>query len=56
MLSGGGDLDPAGYGAGPHPLTTRVYPERDRAERALLGAALADGRAGPGHLPRPADT
>jgi putative glutamine amidotransferase len=43
VLSGGGDLDPAGYGAGPHPLTTRVYPERDRAERALLSAALAEG-------------
>jgi putative glutamine amidotransferase len=43
VLSGGGDLDPAGYGADPHPLTTRVYPERDRAERALLAAALAEG-------------
>ena len=43
VLSGGGDLDPAGYGAGPHPLTSRVYPDRDRAERALLSAALAEG-------------
>ena len=43
VLSGGGDLDPAGYGAGPHPQTTRVCPERDRAERALLSAALAGG-------------
>ena len=43
VLSGGGDLDPAGYGADPHPLSTRVYPARDRAERALLRAALAEG-------------
>jgi putative glutamine amidotransferase len=41
VLSGGGDVDPAAYGAGPHPLTERVYPDRDRAEHALLGAALA---------------
>jgi putative glutamine amidotransferase len=41
ILSGGGDLDPAGYGAPPHPETTRVQPERDRAELNLLAAALA---------------
>jgi gamma-glutamyl-gamma-aminobutyrate hydrolase PuuD len=43
VLSGGGDIDPAAYGAAPHPLTGRVYPGRDRAERALLAAALAAG-------------
>jgi putative glutamine amidotransferase len=43
VLSGGGDVDPAGYGADRHPRTERVYPGRDRAERALLTAALAAG-------------
>jgi putative glutamine amidotransferase len=43
VLSGGGDLDPAGYGAPPHPETSRVHPDRDRAELALLAAALAGG-------------
>jgi putative glutamine amidotransferase len=43
VLSGGGDIDPAAYGAGLHPLTERVYPARDRAETALLAAALAAG-------------
>lgn len=41
ILSGGGDLDPAGYGAQLHPETTRVQPARDRAELDLLAAALA---------------
>jgi putative glutamine amidotransferase len=41
ILSGGGDLDPASYGAPPDPETSRVYPERDRAELDLLAAALA---------------
>jgi putative glutamine amidotransferase len=43
ILTGGGDLDPAGYGAQPHPRTTRVHPERDQAELELLAAALAAG-------------
>ena len=43
VLSGGGDIDPAAYGAAPHPFTERVYPGRDQAERALLGTALAAG-------------
>lgn len=43
VLSGGGDIDPAAYGAAPHPRTERVYPARDRAERALLATALAAG-------------
>jgi putative glutamine amidotransferase len=43
VLSGGGDVDPASYGADRHPRTARVYPARDQAERALLAAALAAG-------------
>jgi putative glutamine amidotransferase len=43
ILTGGGDLDPAGYGAEPDPQTSRVHPERDQAELELLAAALADG-------------
>ena len=43
VLSGGGDIDPAVYGADPHPLTERVYPARDQAERALVDRALAAG-------------
>jgi gamma-glutamyl-gamma-aminobutyrate hydrolase PuuD len=43
VLTGGGDLDPAGYGAEPGPQTSRVHPERDQAELELLAAALADG-------------
>jgi len=39
-LSGGSDLDPETYGQEPHPETKGVVPERDRAELALLEAAL----------------
>jgi putative glutamine amidotransferase len=41
IFSGGSDLDPATYGAEPHPETNGVRPERDSAELALLQAALA---------------
>ena len=41
ILTGGGDLDPAGYGAEPDPRTSRVHPERDQAELELLAVALA---------------
>jgi len=41
VLSGGNDVDPALYGAEPHPQTTGLVPERDRGEIALLRAALA---------------
>lgn len=41
LLSGGADLDPSLYGADPHAETRHVRPERDRAELALLQAALA---------------
>ncbi len=40
VLSGGPDLDPALYGAPPHPQTREIRPHRDRAEIALLSAAL----------------
>jgi putative glutamine amidotransferase len=43
LVSGGNDIDPALYGAKPHPGTVDVRPERDRAELALLGAALDAG-------------
>lgn len=39
VLAGGADVDPARYGAEPHPATV-TRPERDAAELALLGAAL----------------
>ena len=40
LFSGGSDLDPETYGQDPHPETKGVVPERDRAELALLEAAL----------------
>ena len=41
LFSGGSDLDPGLYGADAHPETNGIRPERDRAELALLEAALA---------------
>jgi putative glutamine amidotransferase len=43
ILTGGGDLDPASYGARQDPQTSRVSPERDQAELELLADALAAG-------------
>jgi putative glutamine amidotransferase len=43
MLSGGGDIDPARYGASPAPETSSVREERDTAEFALFAAALDRG-------------
>jgi len=40
LFSGGSDLDPDLYGAELHPETTGVREDRDRAEMALLAAAL----------------
>jgi putative glutamine amidotransferase len=40
MLAGGGDLDPATYGAQPHPETIGSVPERDAFEVALVHRAL----------------
>jgi putative glutamine amidotransferase len=41
IFSGGSDLDPAVYGQEAHPETRGIVEERDRAELALLQAALA---------------
>jgi putative glutamine amidotransferase len=43
LLAGGADVDPASYGAVPHPETGVVWPERDRFEIALIRAAIARG-------------
>ncbi|MGN6557198.1 MAG: gamma-glutamyl-gamma-aminobutyrate hydrolase family protein [Solirubrobacterales bacterium] len=40
MLAGGADVDPASYGAEPHPETKGTWPERDRFELALARRAL----------------
>ena len=40
VLTGGADLDPASYGAKPHPETSGTWPERDRFELALAHRAL----------------
>src|SRR5439155_1015474 len=41
LFSGGSDLDPELYDQEPHEQTFGVHPDRDRAELALLEAALA---------------
>ena len=41
VLAGGPDLDPVCYGATPDPRTGTPRPERDSAEFAVLGRALA---------------
>ena len=40
ILSGGHDIDPATYGAQPHPATTGTVPERDRTEIGLARRAV----------------
>jgi putative glutamine amidotransferase len=40
MLAGGSDVDPATYGARPHPETRGSRPERDRFELALTHQAV----------------
>jgi len=40
MLAGGADVDPAAYGARPHPQTRGSRPERDRFELALVHRAI----------------
>ena len=40
MLAGGADIDPAAYGAEPHPPTIGCVPERDAFEIALVRRAL----------------
>src|SRR5580700_10309010 len=44
VLVGGGDVDPACYGAAPHPATAGVNRRRDDHELALLDAALRADR------------
>ena len=43
MLAGGSDVDPASYGARPHPETGGTWPERDRFELGLVHRALERG-------------
>jgi putative glutamine amidotransferase len=40
ILSGGHDIDPATYGAEPHPATRGTVPERDRTEIGLARRAV----------------
>ncbi|MGE5407545.1 MAG: gamma-glutamyl-gamma-aminobutyrate hydrolase family protein [Syntrophothermus sp.] len=40
ILAGGADVDPASYGAEPHPETRGTWPERDAFEIALARRAL----------------
>jgi putative glutamine amidotransferase len=40
LLAGGADMDPAAYGAEPHPETVGMVPERDAFEIALVNRAL----------------
>jgi putative glutamine amidotransferase len=40
ILAGGNDIDPAAYGADPHPETHHIVPERDRSELALARRAV----------------
>jgi putative glutamine amidotransferase len=40
LLAGGADVDPATYGAAPHPEVRFTWPERDRFEVALARRAL----------------
>lgn len=44
VLAGGPDVEPACYGADPHPRTGVAYRDRDRWELALINAALAQGK------------
>ncbi|GAA3115626.1 hypothetical protein GCM10010466_03380 [Planomonospora alba] len=43
IVAGGGDVDPARYGAPPHPATSHVRPFRDDFELGLVRAALDGG-------------
>lgn len=43
LLTGGEDVEPARYGAAPHPALGRVTPDRDDWEIALVHAAKARG-------------
>lgn len=43
VLPGGNDLDPACYGASPHPETSNVDPLQDRADIAVTSGCVAAG-------------
>jgi putative glutamine amidotransferase len=43
LLAGGGDVEPARYGAADHPAQYGVDPERDQLELELVGAAVRLG-------------
>jgi len=43
LLAGGGDIEPAWYGAGPHPEIYGTHRERDEAELALAVTAVEMG-------------
>ena len=43
LISGGADIDPARYGATPHPKLGTLEPDRDAFEIAMLDAARARG-------------
>lgn len=43
VLAGGGDIDPARYGAVAHPATESIRPDRDETELRLTMAALERG-------------
>jgi len=42
LFSGGGDIDPVHYDAGPHPKVGEVDPDRDRVELHLLQQVLQE--------------
>ena len=44
LLAGGGDVDPARYGAAPHPLAAGVDAQRDEVELSLARWAADDGK------------
>lgn len=44
LFTGGGDIDIQSYGGDPHPRVDGVDLERDATERALLQAAVRDGK------------
>jgi putative glutamine amidotransferase len=43
VIAGGGDIDPASYGAARHPRTEAAAPDRDAWELAIADAAIAMG-------------
>jgi putative glutamine amidotransferase len=44
FLPGGADIDPASYGAAPHPLCDKTDRDRDRVELALARWAMEEGK------------